>query len=165
MSGLWVFLDHQVELKKRRRTRFKRQFNIIKYPVVIHYLGGIWALETQLLSITGLRSDMFIQIPKEQWQEHQNSWVFADSAKAEYCSNFHCVRVCVISVLLHIALYKVLDYIYIFQKHRPDKTRPDQDATRIKVQRGSRCNEDQDTTRIKIQRGSRCNEDQYAPRI
>ena len=40
-----------------------------------------------------------------------------------------------------------------------------QDATRIKMQQGSRCNKDQDTTRIKIQRGSRFNEDQDSRRI
>ena len=33
---------------------------------------------------------------------------------------------------------------------------PHQDATRIKMQQGSRCNEDQDSRRIKIQRGSSC---------
>ena len=38
----------------------------------------------------------------------------------------------------------------------------DLDATRIKIQQGSKCNEDQDATSIKMQRGSRFNEDQNA---
>ena len=36
----------------------------------------------------------------------------------------------------------------------------DQDAARIKMQQGSRCNEDQDATWTKMQRGSRSNEDE-----
>ena len=41
----------------------------------------------------------------------------------------------------------------------------DQDATRIKMQHGPRCNKDQDATWIKKQHGSRCNMNQNSTRI
>ena len=41
-----------------------------------------------------------------------------------------------------------------------DDDNDDDDATRIKMQRGSRCDKDKNATRIKMQRGSRYNKDQ-----
>ena len=41
-----------------------------------------------------------------------------------------------------------------------DWRREDQVATRVKMQRGSRYNEDENARRIKMQRGSRSNDDQ-----
>ena len=48
---------------------------------------------------------------------------------------------------------------------RGSRYNEDQDATRIKMQRRSICNKDHDAMRIKMQRGSRCKEDQDSTRI